>query len=162
MRERESSLSWNGRDFYVACGEGPYRTWKDWAEFGFVSGGQGRWYSRTLGLLFPGARVFPYIPKTGYVGVGTVTGTAQPIRGFTVQVDGVELPILEAPGIRAERMDSNADDPERCDYAVPVRWQQLLAREDAATWPGIFGNQNTVCRLRDEETLDRLAQVFDL
>jgi hypothetical protein len=88
--------------------------------------------------------------------------TARAIRDFTVRIGAAEVPILKAPGIRAERMDANSEDPERTEYAVRVSWQRALAREDSATWPGVFGNQNTVCRLRHAETLDRLAQVFDL
>jgi hypothetical protein len=79
---------WNGQDFYVSCGEGPHRTWEDWVTYGFVSGGQKRWYSQTLEALFLGARVFAYIPQTGYVGAGEVKETAQLIKDFTVNVDG--------------------------------------------------------------------------
>ena len=146
--------------FYACCGEGRYRTWGDWVRYGFVSGGQGRWYSRTLELLHPGATVFAYIPKTGYVGAGMVTGRARPVADFTVRENGRLVRILDADGLEAPHMDRNADDRERCEYVVPVSWDEALAREDAAIWPGAFANQNTVCRLRDPETLERLAQVF--
>lgn len=53
-----------------------------------VSGEQGRWYSRTLEQLFPGARVFAYLPERGYVGVGTVEEKVRPVREFTTQIDG--------------------------------------------------------------------------
>ena len=123
------------RAFYVCCGEGRYRSWDDWVRYGFVSGGQGRWYSRTLGLLRPGATVFAYIPKTGYVGAGTVTEPAVPVTDFAVRVDGRTLPLLDAPGLEAPHMHRNAGDPERSEYAVRVRWERTLAREDAAIWP---------------------------
>ena len=150
------------RCFYVCCGEGRYRTWGDWVRYGFVSGGQGRWYSRTLELLFPGAMVFAYIPKNGYVGVGTVTEPARPVVEFTVSVDGRSVPILGAPELEAPDMGLNAGDPERCEYLARVSWERVCAREDAAIWPGAFANQNTVCRLRHEETLEHLAQAFGL
>lgn len=56
----------------MSLGEGEHRTWGDCRKYGFISGGQGKWYSQTLKLLFPGSRVYVNIPKTGYVGVGTV------------------------------------------------------------------------------------------
>ncbi|MEO7658468.1 MAG: hypothetical protein ABIV48_02540 [Pyrinomonadaceae bacterium] len=54
---KKGSEAWNGRDFYVSLGEGEYRNWDDCREFGFISGGQGKWYSQTLKLLFR-VRVF--------------------------------------------------------------------------------------------------------
>ncbi len=66
-------MPWNGQDFYVAFGEGPHRNWDDAVRYGFVSGGGGSWYSKTLQQLFVGAHIFAFIPKTGYVGVGTMT-----------------------------------------------------------------------------------------
>lgn len=41
-----------------------------------VCAGGGSWYSRTLGLLEPGARVWVNVPSKGYVGVGRVTEVA--------------------------------------------------------------------------------------
>jgi len=64
--------AWNGTDFYVSFGEGDHRSWEDARKFGFVSGGGGRWYSKTLEALQPGHRVFACVPGEGYVGVGEV------------------------------------------------------------------------------------------
>ena len=83
-RAKQNKERWNGQDFYVALGEGPHRSWDDCVRYGFVSGGQGRWYSRTLNMLFRGARVFVHVPNAGYVGVGTVEETARMVREFTV------------------------------------------------------------------------------
>ena len=151
-----------GTAFYVCCGEGRYRSWDDWVRYNFVSGGQGRWYSRTLALLFPGATVFAYIPKTGYVGVGVVTEPSRPVAEFTVRATGRSVPLLEAPDLEAPEMGRNADDPARSEYVVRGRWQVSLGREDAAIWPGAFANQNTVCRLRHEGTVEQLAHVFEV
>jgi hypothetical protein len=57
--------AWNGLDFYAAIGEGHHRRWEDCRKYGFVSAGQGRWYSASLHQLAPGARVFACIPKRG-------------------------------------------------------------------------------------------------
>ena len=72
--KRKGREPWNGRDFYVSLGEGPHRMWDDCVKYGFISGGGGSWYTKTLDSLFPGARVFVNIPKSGYVGVGEVRG----------------------------------------------------------------------------------------
>src|ERR1043165_105034 len=87
-RGARSRDPWNGRDFYVSLGDGERRSWEDCRRYGFVSAGGDRWYSRTLGALFPGARVFVCIPQTGYVGVGTVRAAAVPVKEFCVDVDG--------------------------------------------------------------------------
>ena len=49
----------------MTLGEDAHRTWADAQRYGFVSGGQGKWFSQTLKLLFPGSRVFVNIPRTG-------------------------------------------------------------------------------------------------
>lgn len=158
---------WNGRDFYVsfgdgsAEGEGASRSWEDARRYGFVSGGGGRWYSQTLNLLFPGARVFVNIPKWGYVGVGTVKETARPITDFTVAVDGRDVPILEAP-LKTPQIGKNSEDPDLCEYVVRVDWVQTAPKEQAYWEKGLFAVQHTACRLRNRFTLERLTQHFGL
>lgn len=152
---------WNGRDYYVSFGDGPHRNWEDARRYGFISGGQGRWYSRTLKQLSPGDRVFVHLPGEGYVGVGTVEEDVVPVKDFTVEVDGEARPILDAP-INAPRMGENADDPETSEYLVGVRWIEARARGEAIWEEGMFANQNTVCKLRNQFTLDRLTEHFDL
>ena len=158
---RKPKAPWNGQDFYVTFGEDRRRTWSDALKYGFVSGGGGKWYSQTLQTLFPGARVFVYIPKTGYVAVGKVLETAQRIDDFTVAVDGQQVPILEA-GVSAPEMGVGADDEDQSEYVVRVEWLKTLSKEQAVWEKGMFANQNTVVRLRDPFTLERLVQAFGL
>ena len=40
---------WNGQDFYVTVGEGPYRNWDDEIKYGYISAGGGRKYSSSVG-----------------------------------------------------------------------------------------------------------------
>jgi hypothetical protein len=80
---------WNGQDWYVTFGEeSGIRSWTDARRYGFVSAGGGEWYSRDLRALPIGGRVFVYIPKTGYVAVGTVTGPAVPFDEAVLTVEG--------------------------------------------------------------------------
>jgi hypothetical protein len=155
------SSSWNGQDYYVSIGDGEHRAWDDCVRYGFVGGGQGRWYSRSLQNLFVGARVFACVPQRGYVGVGTVIESVLPVSEFNVNIDGATIPILSAP-LRASNMADNVDDPEKSEYLVRVRWIQALTIDQAVWEKGMFANQATTCRLRHRFTLDRLTQRFGL
>lgn len=157
-RDREP---WNGQDFYVTLGEDERRSWEACKRYGYVSGGGGRWYSRTLGKLFVGARVFVYIPGSGYVGAGTVTSEKQPIASVTVNVDGTDIPLLQAPGMPPGAGTAH-DDPELSEYVVRVEWLATRPVSGAIWEKGMFANQNTVCELRSRFTLDRLLDGFGL
>lgn len=50
--------TWNGRDYYVSLEEEGTRSWDDCMRHGFISAGGGRWYTNTLFMLNPEARVF--------------------------------------------------------------------------------------------------------
>lgn len=158
---RRSKDTWNGHDFYVSLGEGVHRAWQDCRMYGFISGGQGRWYSHTLDSLFVDARVFVCIPRKGYMGVGIVKQTARPVRDVMVEHNGVSVPLLDAP-LQAPSMDENADDPELSEYVVCVEWLKTLAIDDAIWEKGMFANQNTVCRMSSKFTLERLIDRFGL
>ncbi|HYJ79008.1 MAG TPA: hypothetical protein VEW03_05380 [Longimicrobiaceae bacterium] len=149
------------RDYYVSFGEGVHRDWDDAIRYGYVSAGQGLWYSQTLRKLAPETRIFVYLPQKGYVGVGIVREPAVPIREFTVDVEGERVPILQAPR-KAPRMDENSDDPEKSEYVVRVEWIKTLPRDEAYRFEGMFANQNSACRLTHRPTLDALIQRFEL
>jgi hypothetical protein len=160
---------WNGQDFYVcfgdgtAEGEGVHRSWEDARRYGFVSAGGGKWYSKPMEKLFPGARVFVNIPKHGYVGVGRVTEGAVPVSEFTVQYDGSEVPLLEAPlSIEGEKMKANATDPDKREWMVRVDWIKAVPKAEAYWEKGMFANQLAACKLRNRFTLDLLVEHFHL
>jgi hypothetical protein len=153
--------AWNGQDFYVSFGEGEHRHWTDAVRYGFVSGGQGKWFSQLLKNLMPGKRVFAYVPQTGYVGVGTVIDEAVPVREFTVEVDGQTLPILEAPR-EAPEMEVNSESDELSEWLVRVAWIKTVPRERAFREKGLFANQATACKLRDQRTIERVTQAFGI
>lgn len=153
--------SWNGRDYYVSFGHGTHRRWNDAKQYGFISGGQGEWYSRTLGILGSGDRVFVHIPGKGYVGVGIVTQEKTPIREFTVETGDGERCILDVE-LEAPAMDENSDNPEQREYLVGVDWIDTRNIDDAFWETGIYANQNTVTKLRNQYTIDRLYEHFDV
>jgi hypothetical protein len=87
------------------------------------------------------------VPGSGFVGVGRVTGRAQPAADFRVTTPQGEVPVLDiAKGANYHR--ELADDPERCEYFVPVQWLQTVPLDKAVQEIGLFGNQNTVCKPR--------------
>lgn len=153
--------AWNG-EFYSSFGEGETRSWEDAREFGFICGGGAPWYSKTLQLLSPGDRVWVKVPGLGFVGVGRATGHAQPAAEFCVTTAKGDLPILAA-ATRASYHRELVNDPERCEYFVPINWLQTLPLERAIQEVGMFGNQNTVCKPRTpgwRSTVERLKQRF--
>jgi len=158
---RKGSEPWNGRDFYISLGECEYRNWADCQKYGFVSGGQGKWYSQTLKLLFPGARVFVNIPKTGYVGVGIVKDSAVPVKDFKISLNEQEVPILSAPTV-APKMDENADNLDLSEYLVRVEWIKTVPKNEAYWEKGLFAIQHTACRMTSSFTIEKLAQHFAL
>lgn len=145
----------------MSLGEGEGRNWDDCRKYGFVSGGGGKWYSQTLNLLFPGSRIFVNIPKTGYVGVGTVKERSVPVKDFMVLVDGKDKPILEAP-LNAPKMGDNGDNTEFCEYLVRIEWIMAVPRTEAYWEKGLFAIQHTACRLTSTFTIKRLSQHFGI
>ena len=152
---------WNG-EFYCSYGHSETRSWVDAIEFCFICGGGGAWYSKTLQLLNPGDRIWVKVPGSGFVGVGRVTGRAQPASTFKVNTSDGELPVLDAAK-RGSYHREFIDDPERCEYFVPVQWLQTVPLEQAVQEIGLFGNQNTVCKPTTPKwrsTVERLKEKF--
>lgn len=152
---------WNG-EFYCSFGHGESRSWADAVQYGFICGGGGAWYSKTLQLLSPGDHVWVKVPGSGFVGVGRATGRVQPAATFTVAAPAGNVPVLEvAKGGSYHREFVN--DPERCEYFVPVQWLQTVPLEKAVQEIGLFGNQNTVCKPtapKWRSTVERLKEKF--
>jgi hypothetical protein len=159
--EKKAREPWNGQDYYVSFGEGDTRNWEDAVKYGFVSAGGGEWYIRTLKRLKPGGRIFVHIPSVGYVGVGWVQEEAVPLSEFTVTENGAARPILELP-LSAPRADLHIGEPDKEEHLVRVDWIRTLPREEAVWEKGFFANQNTVTKLRNRFTLDKLVEFFDL
>jgi hypothetical protein len=157
----EPTEPWNG-EFYCSFGHSEARSWDDAREFGFISAGHGAWYSRTLQLLSHGDRIWVKVPGSGFVGVGRVTGTMQPATEFRVRTAQGRVPVLDVAKRAGYRRDCT-DDPERCEYFVPVEWLQTVPLADAVQEIGMFGNQNTVCRpttAKWRTTVERLKARF--
>ena len=150
---------WNGVDWYVSFGGD--RSWEDARQFGFVSAGGGKFYSQTIRALPEGARIWVYIPQTGYVGVGTVTGPAARFTDARVDADGALVP-LAGQSLRGSYVHAGAVTEDDDEWVVPVSWINTFPESDAYREKGLFANQNSACKLRQEFTLDRLAAHFGI
>lgn len=151
--------SWNG-EFYVSFGADYRRDWDDARRYGFISAGGGTWYSNTLNMLSEGDRVWVNIPRTGYVGVGIVTGERMPLADFTI--DGTPLTELDSP-VDYKALAAEPDDTT--EYVVPVRWVHAVPASQAFSETGLFGNQHSVCKPETgkwSHTVERLKQVWDI
>ncbi len=152
---------WNG-EYYASYGPTTSRSWDDARRYGYISAGNGSWYSQTLKLLSPGDRVWVKIPKTGYVGVGRVTAGVCPVSEFMVATPTGEQPALEVLK-HADRYRLNADDPDKAEYFVKVQWLDTVPEAEAVNEVGLFGNQNTVCQPtapKWRHTVERLKTYF--
>lgn len=152
---------WNG-EFYHSFGDGLDRSWEDAVKYGFICGGGGAWYSRTLKQLNVGDRVWVNVPKSGYVGVGIVSGDMQSALEFRVPTSHGEKVFFDVQKNAAYHSEF-LNDPEKCEYFVPVKWLQTVPIVSAIQEFGMFGNQNTVCKpvtSKWRHTVDRLKQLF--
>ena len=157
----KSIRQWN-QEYYVSFGSGE-RSWVDAQKYGFISAGGGAWYSNTLKLLSPGDRVWVNIPHTGYVGVGIVRSEVQQAKDVRFTVDGQQVGFssLQTQG---DYLYSN-DDPVNAEYVVLVDWLKTIPEAQAVREIGFFGNQNSVCRPRDQKwvyTVERLKKIWGI
>lgn len=157
----KSIRKWN-QEYYVSFGSGE-RSWIDAQKYGFISAGGGTWYSNTLKLLSPGDRVWVNIPHTGYVGVGIVRKEVQQAKNVQFTVDGREVGFdsLQTQGSYLY----SGDDPANAEYVVLVDWVKTVPESQAVKEIGFFGNQNSVCRPRDQKwvyTVERLKKVWGI
>lgn len=162
--KKSKRASWNGYDWYVAFGGSPGRVWEDAREFGFVSAGGGSRYSSKLRTIPAGDRVNVYVPGHGYVAVGITLGDAQRFSTAKVNCGGQWVALADQPleGSYEKVGPGEVDSDDDAEWVIPVRWIAAGPLSEAYREKGMFANQNPVCELRQEFTLDRLAAHFGL
>lgn len=162
--ERKQRVPWNG-EFYANFGVSACRSWEDARKFGFISAGGGEWFTRTLKLLEPGARVWVNRPSVGYVGVAEVLG--EPVRAdeFIVVTDSGRQPYLEVSAVRDALLEQQRTAGEQAEWFVPVRWLAHRSESEAVREAGLFGNQNSVAKPTTStwpHTVERLKAEFGI
>ncbi len=163
VEEKREKLPWNG-EFYVSFGGNPNRDWEEARKYGFVSAGGGSWYTKSLGMLEPGSRIWVNMPGgIGYVGVGRVVDGVKPIDDFLVNNgNGKQIPISQLP-LKAAQHTTKAVDPDKAEQMVRVEWIKTVPVEQAIREKGLFGNQNSAAKPRTKKwqhTIDRLKSQF--
>lgn len=157
----KSERSWN-QEYYVSFGSGE-RRWEDAKKYGFISGGGGAFYSNTLKFLKPGDRIWVNIPRVGYVGVGIVRQEMQMAKDIRFVVDGETFGFADIDTVG--KYLGGEDDPVKAEYVVQVNWIKSVSETQAVKEIGFFGNQNTVCRPRDQKwvyTVERLKSIWGI
>lgn len=155
-------LEWNGES-YVSFGGNPDRSWEEAVKYGFVSAGGGATYSTPLARLSPDDHVWAYVPGKGYVGVGVVQNAVVPIDEFMVQDEAGKVVPLLSQAVRAAKLTTVADDPDKAGYMVGVKWIKTVTLAQAVWEKGFFANQITVCKPKTPKwsyTIDRLKKQF--
>jgi hypothetical protein len=131
--DTETKEPWNG-EFYVSFGT--TYNWEDAVEFGFIIGGGGSWYSKTLFMLELGNRIWVNIPGIGYVGVGEVIGTAVRADNFVIKKgDNTKILLSEANIRNKDVIFENVDNDELANYMVPVNWIKTIGLNQAVKEP---------------------------
>lgn len=101
------------------------------------------------------------VTGTGYVGVGKTVESAIPVDDFVVQDESGQQVAIQSLPIAAAKMTSYADDPERAEYLVRVKWLKKVPIDKAIKEKGFFGNKNSVARplaAKWEHTVERLKK----
>lgn len=159
--ENRKKLPWNG-EYYVSFG-GQHRDWEEARKYGFVSAGGGTWYTKSLGMLEKGARIWVNIPKIGYVGVGRVVEEVVPIDKFLVDDgNGQKVPINSLP-LKIGNSTAAIQDPEKAEHLVRVEWIKTVPVSKAIREKGLFGNTNSAAKPRAKSwmhTVRRLSTVL--
>ncbi len=154
--EKRVRPPWTGY-YFVNCGLDAHRSWEDYKRYGFVAAGGGSFYSKRLDQLSIGDKIFAYDKGNGYIGYGTVTSEKTPACLFETQNGLLLDQQLEAKGF-----DHDSNDPDLAEYVVGVNWHKTFEPGQAKRFKGAFANQNVVCKLRDQATVDFLVQEFGL
>jgi hypothetical protein len=154
---KKARAPWSGL-YYVTCGSEEDRPWEDLRQYGFVTASGGRFYSNKLDNLEVGAPIFLYQKGVGYLGFGRVSKTKVIASEFSL-ADG-SLLLDKLPGRRY--LTDGTNDPERAAYVVGVDWVTTFDRTEAKTFPGIFANQNIVCKIYDQHTAEFLRNAFSV
>lgn len=154
--ERKVRPPWSGY-FFANAGLDGNRSWDDYRKYGFIAAGNGEFYSKRLDQLSVGDEVFAFDKGNGYIGYGLVT-TEKTLAADFQTPDG---PLLEQP-LLGQNIGHDGDNPELAEYVVGIDWKKTFDRNQGKWFKGAFANQNIVCKLRDQATVDFLKTEFGL
>jgi hypothetical protein len=153
---------WNG-EFYAILGY-PQDVVEAGIKYGFLVAGGGEWYWKSMDMLNVGDRLWMNLGAgRGFGAVGIVTKTRTPVDDFTVEIDGVAVPIAEA--VPSPELVKLADDADNATYAVGVKWLHTVPYNKGIWEKGFLANQNTVARPTSPKwdyTVGRLKTLWNI
>ncbi len=158
--KKSKRAAWNGRDWYISYAGGE-RVWEDARKFGYVACGGGKYWSQDMRPLPGGARVWVNVPPMRYVAVGRVLSTATRFEEARVRVNGTWIP-LAAQALEGRPSENPSVDDDKAEWIVPVEWIDARPLEEGFWEKGMFASTHAACKLRQEFTLERLADHFDI
>lgn len=86
------------------------------------------------------------------------------MREAKVEVNGeLTTPVMDLPDLDPRMRElAMADDPALTQMVVPVEWLEARTLEEAVKHTGLFSSPVTVCKLRDDHTIETLEAAFGL
>lgn len=153
---KKAQAPWSGY-YYVTGGAEEDRPWADLRDHGFFTASGKPFFTKRLDQLSVGDKVFYYQKRNGYLGFGIVTLEKTAATDYVLPDGRALIDVLPR-----DYLSEGAGDPDNCAYVVGVDWQKTVPVNDARTFSGIFSNQNVVCKIRHQETVDFLKEQFDI
>ena len=126
LHKKLSGFDYQNALYYYNVGEGDHRNWDDYVQHGFISAGQGKRFRDALCAFERGDVIAAYLPRHGFVGVGTISAEAKPIRD--VKINGKPLLSLS---LLCPNMADNVEDDEKSEFVARVRWIKTVDRSAA-------------------------------
>lgn len=131
------------------------RSWEDCKQYGFMLAGGGEKWINDVRKLRVGDRVFAYLSRYGFVGVGEVVAEAVPFNDFTPAGQSKRLKDLP---LHAKVQTARMGDPDRADWCAAIRWIRALDRDDAVLKNR--ARRSTVERIKQPELVAELLNAL--
>ena len=132
------------------------RSWTDALQYGFLSS-RNKGTGRMLSNVQEGDIVYCHIAGCGFVGIGVCTAAAVPASEFTVSVNGVEMPVADAPWKGPERdFQLNPDE-----IFIRVDWKSAVENLEDGYWEkGMTSIPLVAYQLSDQTTHKKVRKHF--
>lgn len=131
------------------------RSWEDCKKYGFMLAGGGDKWINDVRKLRVGDKVFAYLSRCGYVGVGEVVVEAVPFNDFKPVGESKKLKDLP---LKAKVQTARMTDPDRADWCAAIRWIRALDRDDAVLKNR--ARRSTVERIKQPELVSELLEAL--
>ncbi len=133
------------------------RSWPDALKYGFLSaniGGRGRYlYNVQIG-----DTIYCHIAGSGFVGIGECTSTAVPMTEFTVDVNGIQIPI---ENVQWSSEEQKAKLDKYKELFIGVKWKKYVDDQADGYWEkGLISVPLVAYTLSDKSTYKKVQAHF--